>query len=111
MTTNYSSKNIFRISLAALVLLSNYTLTLLDQSISVVSRGIDGMPSIALINMVAGPSFMIAFASVFVLILGQLGGSKADSALFVAAYRSRAKLMLVLGVYSASPPSYSSRGM
>ena len=100
MSTRNSWRRVFAVALIAVVLLSNYSLALLDGFLSALLRGFGDLSGPFLISMLAGPIFVLAFASIFLLVLGQLG-PEADASTFVARYRFHAKVILLFGLITS----------
>ena len=73
MSTRKSWRRVFAAALIAVVLLSNYALALLDGLLSSFGRGLGDLSGLILISMLAGPIFVLAVASIFLLVLWQLG--------------------------------------
>ncbi|MBS4055494.1 MAG: hypothetical protein KGZ64_12165 [Thermaerobacter sp.] len=88
---------IFSVALFAVILLSNYVVTLFDTAISVLSRDGAQVPALQFVNMVLGPAFLIVFVRLFILIL-QNSLFLAPSESFVVSYRYLARTMLLVGM-------------
>ncbi|MBS4054912.1 MAG: hypothetical protein KGZ64_09125 [Thermaerobacter sp.] len=87
----------FSVALFAVILLSNYVLSLFDTMISVLSRDGAQVPALQVVNMVLGPAFLILFVRLFILILRN-SLFLAPSESFVVPYRYLARTMLLAGM-------------